>query len=603
MNGIGPNSDPASAPAAAQPDPTLLRRWVVAFFIIRFDLERGQVVEKSYPDPPPLPPDKLRLISFSSFPDSMSHHLPHHRSTLHDSLFSFRLPNSNSDQNSNKDPDYYYGFVFNRQRQDPRLPRGGEQKSVVILTHLPFSTVFRLLLQILGPLCFDLGDTALSLVASHVAAWPDPVRGAPMELPIGNASLRVHLPPNPESPPPVVQSNPSVPHGLFHDSDLFSSFRGVILHLWNLWEMMLIGEPILVIAPTPSQCSEAVSALVSLIAPIPCSVDYRPYFTIHDPEFAHLNSLPIGVAFPPLVLGVTNLFFLKALRNIPTVVSVGSQSANSTRALQVNGTKLDQLSKFSPSTFFNNIKMKREGPLSLMTEHKEAVWSKYTGCSKPDTAVLNRLVDAGVSSRVEESMSVVNNEILRRHFLELTTNFLAPFGPYFRVNTPIEGNSPFMDPPPASPFRSAEFLEGLATRGPGKFLAKRMRSNWMDLYRRFMEGRNFMPWFQRRRVAAEIEQQRLWRQARINVDIQKLISNMSELERLDLFNSVERYLLREIESYESGARGSVAACDKLKMDLQAVYCVLPKDTQELLVSNPKRASLLQPSATITDSTR
>lgn len=65
-----------------------------------------------------------------------------------------------------------------------------------------------------------------------------------------------------------------------------------------------------------------------------------------------------------------------------------------------------------------------------------------------------------------------------------------------------------------------------------------------------MGGKNFMPWFQRRRSAAETEQRRLWRQARINVDIQKLISNMSELERLDLFNAVERYLLREIKVYK-----------------------------------------------------
>lgn len=59
-----------------------------------------------------------------------------------------------------------------------------------------------------------------------------------------------------------------------------------------------------------------------------------------------------------------------------------------------------------------------------------------------------------------------------------------------------------------------------------------------------------MPWFQRRRATAETEQHRLWRQARINVDIQKLISNMSELERLDLFNAIERYLLRELEVYD-----------------------------------------------------
>lgn len=33
----------------------------------------------------------------------------------------------------------------------------------------------------------------------------------------------------------------------------------------------------------------------------------------------------------------------------------------------------------------------------------------------------------------------------------------------------------------------------------------------------------------------------------MNVDIEKLMSNMSELERIDSFNAVERYLLREME--------------------------------------------------------
>lgn len=65
--------------------------------------------------------------------------------------------------------------------------------------------------------------------------------------------------------------------------------------------------------------------------------------------------------------------------------------------------------------------------------------------------------------------------------------------------------------------------------------------------RRFLEGPNFMPWFRQRRAAAELEQQRLWRQARMNVDIEKLMSKMSELERIDSFNAVERYLLREME--------------------------------------------------------
>nr|KYP40126.1 Protein FAM116B family [Cajanus cajan] len=198
-------------------------------------------------------------------------------------------------------------------------------------------------------------------------------------------------------------------------------------------------------------------------------------------------------------------------------------------------------------------------------------------------------------------MSVVNNEILRRHFLELTTNFLAPFSPYFRTSTPSEGSSPYVDPPPLPPFNADEFLASLSARGPGKFILKRMRSNWLDLYRQFLKGPNFMPWFQRKRAVAEQEQDRLWRQARMKTDIQQLISRLSELEIVDSFNVIERLLLREIQLQQSGKGtvASMATSQKLRADLQAVFHVLSKDMQQLMLSNPERASLLQGSSELT----
>ncbi|CAA7401525.1 unnamed protein product [Spirodela intermedia] len=616
----------AEGSPVGEPDGDALRRWVLAFCVIRFDLEQGQVVEECYP-PGDLPPSDELCVAFSSFPDSMSHHQHRSRSSIHDSIFFFRIRSASASTSGG----FLYGYVFNRQRQDERLKRGGEQKSVVILSPRPYSSVFRPLLQILGPLCFDIGKRALELVAAHVASWPSPIPGKLMELPIGSAVLKVHLPPLLSFPAngdgdgdrcdgdelalsaamaPFPPANPSIPQGLFHDADLFGIFRGILLQLWVLWELLIIGEPLLVIAPTPPQCSEAVAGLVSLVAPLLCSIDYRPYFTIHDPDFAALNSLREGDAFPPMVLGVTNLFFLKALQNIPHIVSVGSPSPNSGRSLQVaarpsstNGPgknprfgklNLEQLSlnKFSPTNLLNAMKLRRDGPLSLMTEHKEAIWSTYSATTKPDTSVLNRLIDAGMSPRIEESMSVVNNEILRRHFLELTTNFLAPFGPYLRATMPLEGSSPFVEPPVLPPFHADDFLKSLAERGPGKFLSKRMRANWLDLYRCFLRGRNFMPWFQRRRVIAELEQQRLWRQARMNADMKKLILKMSELEVVDSFNAIERHLLREMQQSGRGGVDSAQACQKLKGDLEAVFNVLPKDTQQLLLSHPQRASLL-----------
>ncbi|KAK7823144.1 protein dennd6a [Quercus suber] len=584
-------------------DPASLRQWVVAFCIIRFDLEQGQLIEECYP-PGCLTKDEELEIAFSSFPDSVSQH--QNRSSIHDCIFFFRFRRQNDSQSvlvssseitevdkelspkstdkrnltrsntrkNNKDSRHMYGYVFNRQRHDERLKRGGEQKSVVILSLSPYSSVFRPLLQIMGPLYFDIGKKALEHIAAFVSMWPAPKPGKLMDLPIGNAMLKVNLPPAHSLPSesgmlfeesaysmaPFLPNNQSVPQGLFHDSDIFGTFRGLLLQLWVLWELLLIGEPILVIAPTPPQCCEAVASLVSLVAPLLYSVDFRPYFTIHDPEFAHLNSLKEGDTFPPIVLGVTNLFFLKALRKMPHIVSVGSPAPNSNRlafttrsssgkfSARSEAFGLQQLSlkKFSPSNLLSAVKLKRDGPLCLMTEHKEAIWTTYGAITKPDTSILNRLIDAGMSPRVEESMSVVNNEILRRHFLELTTNFLAPFGPYFRTKTPSESSSPFVDPPPLPSFNADEFLASLSARGPGKFLSKRMKSNWLDLYRYYGNIFTFP--------------------SNANLQLQESGSASAE---------------------------SVLTHQKLKGDLQAVFNVLPKDMQQLLLLNPKRASLLQ----------
>ena len=55
-------------------------------------------------------------------------------------------------------------FVFCRQRQDERLRRGGEQKSVVLLSMYPYSSVLSPLCQYAGALFFNYGHEALAEV-------------------------------------------------------------------------------------------------------------------------------------------------------------------------------------------------------------------------------------------------------------------------------------------------------------------------------------------------------------------------------------------------------------------------------------------------------
>lgn len=75
-----------------------------------------------------------------------------------------------------------------------------------------------------------------------------------------------------------------------NDINLYRTLLPVIAHIQLLWELVLTNEPIAVITQTPNVCSEIVTALVNLIAPLRYGADYRPFFTIHDSEFKEYTS-------------------------------------------------------------------------------------------------------------------------------------------------------------------------------------------------------------------------------------------------------------------------------------------------------------------------
>ena len=49
---------------------------------------------------------------------------------------------------------------------------------------------------------------------------------------------------------------------------LYHHFKDILQDLWLLWELMLLAEPLVIIAPDPGVCSEAVVSLVDLINPV-----------------------------------------------------------------------------------------------------------------------------------------------------------------------------------------------------------------------------------------------------------------------------------------------------------------------------------------------
>lgn len=59
------------------------------------------------------------------------------------------------------DSGHYYGYSFFRQVRNVELKRGYFQKSIVLLTRLPYHTLFYRVLQQVAPEYFDNGSAAL----------------------------------------------------------------------------------------------------------------------------------------------------------------------------------------------------------------------------------------------------------------------------------------------------------------------------------------------------------------------------------------------------------------------------------------------------------
>lgn len=63
---------------------------------------------------------------------------------------------------------------------------------------------------------------------------------------------------------------------------------GLLQHVWVLWELLVTGQDIVVVAATPTQCAEVVLLLSSLILPLAHAGDVRPYMHPDDSDLAIL---------------------------------------------------------------------------------------------------------------------------------------------------------------------------------------------------------------------------------------------------------------------------------------------------------------------------
>ncbi|MXQ95349.1 hypothetical protein E5288_WYG005152 [Bos mutus] len=595
--------------------------WLECVCVVTFDLELGQALELVYPSDFQLTDKEKSSICYLSFPDS-------HSGCLGDTQFSFRIrqcggqrcPGHAGEKRGDRgapaslqrEPAHYFGYVYFRQVKDSSVKRGYFQKSLVLLSRLPFVRLFQALLGLVAPEFFDKLAPCLEAVCNEIDQWPAPAPGRTLSLPVMGVVLQVHIPSRADTP----ESGPLEPSGhetllpasvvlpSVHELDLFRCFRPVLAHVQLLWELMLLGEPLLVLAPSPAVSSEMVLALTRLagrpaggrgpgpaprahcpegphsrscLQPLKFCCDYRPYFTIHDSEFKEFTTRT--QAPPNVVLGVTNPFFIKTLQHWPHILRVGEPKMSGDLPKQV--------------------KLKKPSRLKTL-DTKPGLYTAYTAHLHRDKALLRRLlkVPLGVGCSPWEGdpglvlwlspgdpqglqkkrTSDVQTAVLRRHLLELTQSFIIPLEHYMASLMPLQkGIVPWKTPPQIRPFRQDDFLQSLERSGPQ--LTCVLKGDWLGLYRRFFKSPHFDGWYRQRHREMTQKLEALHLEAICEANIEIWMKDKSEVEVVDLILKLRERLVRA-QGHQLPVKE--ATLKRARLYIDTAISSLPKDLQAVL---------------------
>uniref|UniRef100_A0A3B4EMW1 UDENN domain-containing protein n=1 Tax=Pygocentrus nattereri TaxID=42514 RepID=A0A3B4EMW1_PYGNA len=551
---------PADGPGEEEPEQLLLpwdrfSAWLHCICVVGFDLELGQAVEKT-------------SICYLSFPDSNS-------GCLGDTQFCFRFRQAAGRKSSlgcfldhfdrdapvclKKDQGHFYGYVYFRQVRDKSLKRGYFQKSLVLISKRPYVAFFHSLLKLIAPEYFEKQEPCLEAACNDIDRWSTPSPGKILTLPIMGVVMKVLRIPTCYDKPGTSQLVLSTPSDslvsivlpTIHEVDLFRCFYPVFFHIQMLWELVLLGEALVVMAPSPAESSDTVLALVSCVAPLRYCSDFRPYFTIHDSEFKEYTTRT--QAPPSVILGVTNPFFAKTLQHWPHIIRIGDMKQTGEMAKQMKVKKLKNLKTL---------------------DSKPGVYTAYKPFLNKDEEIIKQL-QKGVQ---QKRPSAAQNAILRRYFLELTQSFIIPLERYVASLMPLQKSiCPWKSPPQLKPFVQDEFMKTLEKAGPQ--LTSRLKGDWIGLYRQFLKSPNFDGWFRNRRKEMTQKLEALHLEALCDEDLQLRIQKHTEVETVDLVLKLKDKLTQAEREQLPVRAGTLA---KLQTHIESVILTLPEDLQGIL---------------------
>ena len=484
-------------------------RWVKCFSVVTFDEDLGQKVELQIPEI--MSEEQKQVLAFLAFPDSNSF------STVGSLTYVFKM----------KFDSPLFGYVYFCQRRDASRQRKYFQKSLVLLSELPYVTLFKQVVEILGPLYFDHGESIFEAANSCLKTWGSISPGRSLELPMLGTVITVTIPSTETAFSPQLLSdeltdildsvNLGYP-GLFQDINIFEvgGLHFVQKYLWILWEMIICGEGLLIVTDNPETCSLIVLGMISLVSPLIYTGDFYPYLTIFDTDFRNIQSLCDRKKLNDTVIGATNPFILKSLAEMQNVFQFEER----------NG---------------------------LHCAHK----SSATACIAPCRNVVNSLLE-----EKSKPKAAINNTIIRNHFRELTISLLHPFQKYLTMDIERIQDSPYSQMNSLKSFSEQEFLSDLNnSKELFPLLKFTTRPKAVSLYSRFLKSSTFNNWFASQRQKANGESDKIIRRAMFDFDVSKIF-RLEKNERRAYYDKIQGRL-----TYEEIVGENNEGIEKLKQQL------------------------------------
>jgi hypothetical protein len=184
-----------------------LHKWLHGIAVITFDHELGQSIELILPTHCKLTEIEKLNLSYLSFPDTNSvclgdlqyHFRIHHESSNLSNYYQYY--NSLVPAALQVDQHSLFGYVNFRQIRDPKLKRGFFQKSFVILSKLPFISLFLTIVHQLAINYFQYGLASLESCCHLMDhQWPKPEPGSTLVLSLLDHVLQIRIPTHGDKP-------------------------------------------------------------------------------------------------------------------------------------------------------------------------------------------------------------------------------------------------------------------------------------------------------------------------------------------------------------------------------------------------------------------